>query len=68
MKELENLFSSSTRIVPLSVSWPKAIIIRLLDRNEPISPVGNIVTKVRMGVGDGAVNVICFPKCYYRSR
>ena len=28
----------------------KTIIIRPLDRNESISPVGNIVTKVRMSV------------------
>ena len=41
--------------------------MRLLDRNESVSPVGNIVTKVRMSVGDEALNMLCFMKCYYRS-
>ena len=48
MKELENLlFSSRTCIVRQRL---KTIIIRPLDRNDYISPVGNIVTKVRMSV------------------
>ena len=42
-------------IVRLPYSWIKAIIMRMLDRNESVSPVGNIVTKVRMSVGDEAL-------------
>ena len=56
-------FSLSKCIVPLFYSWFKAIIIRQLDRNEPISPAANIVTKLLRSVGDVAVNVLCSRNC-----
>ena len=36
---------------------------RPLGRNESISPVWNIVTKVRMNIDNEAVDMFCFRKC-----
>ena len=62
------LFSQITGIVPLLNGSKNAIHIRQLDRIESISPVGNIVTEVRMSVGDDTVDVLCFRNCYYHNR
>ena len=59
----ELVFSSSACILPLSYSWLKVIIIRRLDQNGSISRVVNIVPKAPMGVGDEAVDVLCFWNC-----
>ena len=60
-------FSRQGRILHLSRSWLKDIIIRPLNRNRSTSPVGKVVTKVGMRVGNEAVDVLCIRKCYYRS-
>ena len=52
----------------LSYGSLKAIIIRQLSRIESISPVWNIVTEVRIRVGEDTADVLCFRKFCYRSR
>ena len=49
-------------------SYLKVVIVGTLGWKESVSPVTNIVTKVRISIGDEAVNVLCFPRYYYRSR
>lgn len=64
----ELLFSWRTSSVLLSYGSLKAIIIRQLSRIESISPVWNIVTEVRIRVGEDTADVLCFRKFCYRSR